>query len=339
MTSCNLSADSREKKTPAMPGSPVDAKTHSRSAPSSSASSTMPPLPSVNPSGPRPASFSTTACKKTSKVSLHFLSLIASTRLVSSTSNFICIPKANLPLLQRELLHCARAAKQTPAQYLSQHEHLLLSTTMTSSPDSSELLMEPPEAGTKRHSPSRVKENGFHERPPVAMEPAAKRICTISPAPRHSPAHPLPLTAQLHPTPPPLQHYALDDIAAPHLLHREHSQRVLEIRELKDRPRLPGTNGGYREEPVDHRLTDREWADEWRHLDHVLNCIVDMVEKTRRSVSVLRRCQESDREELNYWRRRLSEQEDPRKGASGSAPFSKTHSPLSAESGKFLYVL
>ncbi|MEQ2226361.1 Protein cbfa2t2 [Ilyodon furcidens] len=57
-----------------------------------------------------------------------------------------------------------------------------------------------------------------------------------------------------------------------------------------------------------------------------------MVEKTRRSVSVLRRCQESDREELNYWRRRSSEQEDPRKGASGSAPFSKTHSPLSAES-------
>lgn len=86
----------------------------------------------------------------------------------------------------------------------------------------------------------RAKENGFHERPAVAMEPAAKRICTISPAPRHSPAHPLPLTAQLHPTPPPLQHYALDDIAAPHLLHREHSQRILEIRELKDRPRLPG---------------------------------------------------------------------------------------------------
>lgn len=58
-----LSVDSREKKSPAMPGSPVDAKTHSRSAPSSSVSSTMPPLPSVNPSGPRPASFSTTACK------------------------------------------------------------------------------------------------------------------------------------------------------------------------------------------------------------------------------------------------------------------------------------
>ncbi|KAK7880547.1 hypothetical protein WMY93_032818 [Mugilogobius chulae] len=235
---------------------------------------------------------------------------------------------ANLPLLQRELLHCARAAKQTPAQYLSQHEHILLSTTLASSPDSSELLMEPPEPAPKRPSPSRVKENGFHERPPPSsLEPAAKRICTISPAPRHSPAHPLPLSSQLHPTPPPLQHYALDDIAAPHILHREHSQRMLEIRDLKDRPRLPGTNGAYREEPVDHRLTDREWADEWRHLDHVLNCIVDMVEKTRRSVAVLRRCQESDREELNYWRRRSSEQEDPRKGGSGSTPFSKAHSP------------
>ncbi|XP_049442689.1 protein CBFA2T2 isoform X1 [Epinephelus fuscoguttatus] len=402
---------SREKKSPAMPGSPVDAKTHSRSAPSSSASSTMPPLPSVNPSGPRPASFSTTAltngnhhspptlnavpsppqrysngpssssssslanqqlpatcgARQLSKLKRFLttlqqfgndispeigdsvrslvLALVNSTvtieefhsRLQEAT-NFPLRPfvipflKANLPLLQRELLHCARAAKQTPAQYLSQHEHLLLSTTMASSPDSSELLMEPPETVTKRHSPSRAKENGFHERPPAAMEPAAKRICTISPAPRHSPAHPLPLSAQLHPTPPPLQHYALDDIAAPHILHREHSQRMLEIRELKDRPRLPGTNGGYREEPVDHRLTDREWADEWRHLDHVLNCIVDMVEKTRRSVSVLRRCQESDREELNYWRRRSSEQEDPRKGGSGSAPFSKTHSPHSAES-------
>uniref|UniRef100_A0A3Q3LEN7 CBFA2/RUNX1 partner transcriptional co-repressor 2 n=1 Tax=Mastacembelus armatus TaxID=205130 RepID=A0A3Q3LEN7_9TELE len=388
----------REKKSPAMPGSPVDAKTHSRSAPSSSASSTMPPLPSVNPSGPRPASFSTTAltngnhhspptlnavpsppqrysngpssssssslanqqlpatcgARQLSKLKRFLttlqqfgndispeigdsvrslvLALVPSTLfflLVSWCSNFLSL-QANLPLLQRELLHCARAAKQTPAQYLSQHEHLLLSTTLASSPDSSELLMEPPESGTKRHSPSRAKENGFHERPPIAMEPAAKRICTISPAPRHSPAHPLPLNAQLHPTPPPLQHYALDDIAAPHILHREHSQRMLEIRELKDRPRLPGTNGGYREEPVDHRLTDREWADEWRHLDHVLNCIVDMVEKTRRSVSVLRRCQESDREELNYWRRRSSEQEDLRKGS--SAPFSKTHSPHSAES-------
>ncbi|XP_020339413.2 protein CBFA2T2 isoform X2 [Oncorhynchus kisutch] len=395
-----------------MPGSPVDVKTHSKPAPSSSA--TMPPLPSINPSGPRPASFSSTTltngihhsppmlnavpsppqrysngpssssssslanqqlpatcgARQLSKLKRFLttlqqfgndispeigesvrnlvLALVNSTvtieefhsRLQEAT-NFPLRPfvipflKANLPLLQRELLHCARAAKQTPAQYLSQHEHLLLSTTLASPPDSSELLLEPSERdmATKRHSPNRAKENGFHERPPAPLEPPTKRICTISPAPRHSPAHPLPLSAQLHPTPPPLQHYALEDISTPHLLHRESSHRILELRELKDRPRLPGTNGGYREEPVDHRLTDREWADEWRHLDHVLNCIVDMVEKTRRSVAVLRRCQESDREELNYWRRRSSEQEDPRKGGAATmpAPFSKTHSPHTAE--------
>uniref|UniRef100_A0A8C8MKV4 CBFA2/RUNX1 partner transcriptional co-repressor 2 n=1 Tax=Oncorhynchus tshawytscha TaxID=74940 RepID=A0A8C8MKV4_ONCTS len=392
-----------------MPGSPVDVKTHSKPAPSSSA--TMPPLPSINPSGPRPASFSSTTltngihhsppmlnavpsppqrysngpssssssslanqqlpatcgARQLSKLKRFLttlqqfgndispeigesvrnlvLALVNSTvtieefhsRLQEAT-NFPLRPfvipflKANLPLLQRELLHCARAAKQTPAQYLSQHEHLLLSTTLASPPDSSELLLEPSERdmATKRHSPNR---EWLPRAPARPLEPPTKRICTISPAPRHSPAHPLPLSAQLHPTPPPLQHYALEDISTPHLLHRESSHRILELRELKDRPRLPGTNGGYREEPVDHRLTDREWADEWRHLDHVLNCIVDMVEKTRRSVAVLRRCQESDREELNYWRRRSSEQEDPRKGGAATmpAPFSKTHSPHTAE--------
>ncbi|XP_051789255.1 protein CBFA2T2 isoform X2 [Erpetoichthys calabaricus] len=235
--------------------------------------------------------------------------------------------KANLPLLQRELLHCARAAKQTPAQYLTQHEHLLLSTTMSSPHDSSELLLLTGDNG-KRSSPDRTKENGLVERVPGPMEPPAKRICTISPAPRHSPALPSPLmlSGQVHPTPPPLQHYALEDIAAPHL-YRE-PQRLLELRDLRDRSRHHGSNGSYRDEPVDHKLTDREWADEWRHLDQVLNCIVDMVEKTRRSIDVLRRCQEADREEINYWRRRSAEHEEGRKSG---PPHSKQLSPLIAD--------
>lgn len=68
--------------------------------------------------------------------------------------------KANLPLLQRELLHCARAAKQTPSQYLAQHEHLLLNTSIASPADSSELLMEVHGNG-KRPSPERWAEKGF----------------------------------------------------------------------------------------------------------------------------------------------------------------------------------
>uniref|UniRef100_A0A4W4F322 TAFH domain-containing protein n=1 Tax=Electrophorus electricus TaxID=8005 RepID=A0A4W4F322_ELEEL len=58
--------------------------------------------------------------------------------------------KANLPLLQRELLHCARLAKQNPAQYLAQHEQLLLDTSITSPVDSSELLLDVNENGKRR---------------------------------------------------------------------------------------------------------------------------------------------------------------------------------------------
>lgn len=66
-------------------------------------------------------------------------------------------PQANLPLLQRELLHCARLAKQTPAQYLAQHEQLLLDANASSPIDSSELLLEVNENG-KRRTPDRYLE-------------------------------------------------------------------------------------------------------------------------------------------------------------------------------------
>lgn len=62
--------------------------------------------------------------------------------------------QANLPVLQRELLHCARLAKQTPAQYLAQHEQLLLDASASSPIDSSELLLEVNENG-KRATPDR----------------------------------------------------------------------------------------------------------------------------------------------------------------------------------------
>uniref|UniRef100_A0A3Q2LSF5 CBFA2/RUNX1 partner transcriptional co-repressor 2 n=1 Tax=Equus caballus TaxID=9796 RepID=A0A3Q2LSF5_HORSE len=391
-----------EKRVPAMPGSPVEVKIQSRSSPP-----TMPPLPPINPGGPRPVSFTPTAlsnginhspptlngapsppqrfsngpASSTSsaltnqqlpatcgarqlsklkrflttlqqfgndispeigeKVRTLVLALVNSTVTIEEfhcklqeATNFPLRPfvipflKANLPLLQRELLHCARAAKQTPSQYLAQHEHLLLNTSIASPADSSELLMEVHGNG-KRPSPERREESGF-ERETIAPEPPAKRVCTISPAPRHSPALTVPLMnpgGQFHPTPPPLQHYTLEDIATSHL-YRE--PKMLEHREVRDRHHNLSLNGGYQDELVDHRLTEREWADEWKHLDHALNCIMEMVEKTRRSMAVLRRCQESDREELNYWKRRYNENTEMRK--TGSELVSRQHSPGSADS-------
>ncbi|XP_069477447.1 protein CBFA2T1 isoform X2 [Ambystoma mexicanum] len=235
--------------------------------------------------------------------------------------------KANLPLLQRELLHCARLAKQNPAQYLAQHEQLLLDASTTSPVDSSELLLDVNENG-KRRTPDRTKENGF-DREPLHSDHPSKRPCTISPGQRYSPNNGISYQPNglPHPTPPPPQHFRLDDMAIAH--HYRDSYRHPNHRDLRDRNRPIALHGTRQEEMIDHRLTDREWAEEWKHLDHLLNCIMDMVEKTRRSLTVLRRCQETDREELNYWIRRYSDAEDLKK--SGSSSHSRQQSPVNPE--------
>ncbi|XP_039238173.1 protein CBFA2T3 isoform X3 [Pipra filicauda] len=236
--------------------------------------------------------------------------------------------KANLPLLQRELLHCARMAKQTPAQYLAQHEQLLLDANASSPIDSSELLLEVGESG-KRRTPDRTKENGL-DRDPLHPEHLSKRPCTMSPAQRYSPSNGLshPPNGLGHPPagPPLPQHYRLEDMAMAH--HYRDAYRHPDPRELRERQRPTAMHGTRQEEVIDHRLTDREWAEEWKHLNNLLNCIMDMVEKTRRSLTVLRRCQEADREELNHWIRRYSDAEDMKKGSPPSArPHNSSSSP------------
>ncbi|KAM5263913.1 protein CBFA2T3 isoform 1-T1 [Ctenodactylus gundi] len=226
--------------------------------------------------------------------------------------------KANLPLLQRELLYCARLAKQTPAQYLAQHEQLLLDASAASPVDSSELLLEVTENG-KRRTPDRTKENGS-DRDPLHPEHLSKRPCTLSPAQRFSSSNGLP-----QPTPP-APHYRLEDMAMAH--HFRDPYRPPDLRELRERHRQLVVPGSRPEEVIDHRLTEREWAEEWKHLNNLLNCIMDMVEKTRRSLTVLRRCQEADREQLNHWVRRYSDAEDMKKG-----PPPSSARPLSGSSG------
>ncbi|KAL2088476.1 hypothetical protein ACEWY4_015375 [Coilia grayii] len=232
--------------------------------------------------------------------------------------------KANLPLLQRELLHCARMAKQTPAQYLAQHEQLLLDANASSPLDSSEIMLEINEHG-KRRTPDRTKD-GSLDRDSLHAEHLAKRPCTVSPSQRFSPgggplpAHPppnglasthAPPNGLPHPAPPTPQHYRLEDMALAH--HYRDAYRQAEQRDARERHRQTAVHGTRQEEVIDHRLTDREWAEEWKHLDNLLNCIMDMVEKTRRSLTVLRRCQEADREEMNHWIRRYSDVEDMKK--------------------------
>ncbi|XP_076585988.1 protein CBFA2T3 isoform X4 [Chaetodon auriga] len=251
--------------------------------------------------------------------------------------------KANLPLLQRELLHCARLAKQTPAQYLAQHEQLLLDANASSPLDSSEIMLEMNEHG-KRRTPDRTKDSS--ERDGLHPEHLAKRPCTISPSQRFSPstglpAHPPPNGLPTHPpnglSHPPNpqmgpQHYRLEDMALAHQ-YRD-AYRHNEHRDARDRHRQTAVHGARQEEVIDHRLTDREWAEEWKHLDNLLNCIMDMVEKTRRSLTVLRRCQEADREEMNHWIRRYSDVEEMKKASSSESLPIGTSSAAERQTGR-----
>uniref|UniRef100_A0A671V263 RUNX1 partner transcriptional co-repressor 1 n=1 Tax=Sparus aurata TaxID=8175 RepID=A0A671V263_SPAAU len=156
--------------------------------------------------------------------------------------------KANLPLLQRELLHCARLAKQNPAQYLAQHEQLLLDTSTTSPVDSSELLLDVNENG-KRRTPDRTKENGFERDGTLHPDVhPSKRPCTISPAQRFSPSNGLSYQPNglPHPGPIPPQHYRLDDMAIAHHYRDTYRHPASNHREIRERARPIGEDRNLR---------------------------------------------------------------------------------------------
>lgn len=85
----------------------------------------------------------------------------------------------------------------------------------------------------------RTKENGF-DREPLHSEHPSKRPCTISPGQRYSPNNGLSYQPNglPHPTPPPPQHYRLDDMAIAH--HYRDSYRHPNHRDLRDRNRPMG---------------------------------------------------------------------------------------------------
>lgn len=89
----------------------------------------------------------------------------------------------------------------------------------------------------------RTKENGF-DREPLHSEHPSKRPCTISPGQRYSPNNGLSYQPNglPHPTPPPPQHYRLDDMAIAH--HYRDSYRHPSHRDLRDRTRPMGKTGG-----------------------------------------------------------------------------------------------
>lgn len=203
--------------------------------------------------------------------------------------------KANLPLLQRELLHCARMAKQTPQQYLAQNEHILFDASNPSPSETQDISVDVNENG-KRRSPDSRKENSF-EMSLDSMNPA-KRHQTVSP--RVSPNGVLNLNSG------PIK---LEDIS----LSRELRERERVERDRADRERTD--RGGDRHYPPFNNNYSRSDSfdplermdDDWRHVETMLNCIIGMVDKTKRALAVLQERSLRDREELSLWMRRHAE--------------------------------
>ncbi|XP_065064280.1 protein CBFA2T2-like isoform X2 [Rhopilema esculentum] len=150
--------------------------------------------------------------------------------------------KANLPLLQQELIQCSQMAKQSPHQYMNQHEPLLH--------DRERLHLDPEEfvgerVGDKRKvEHERPKENGI---PDIGLSPN-KRSC---PAPSD-----------------------MDGSVF--------AERLLE--------------------------SIKQDSDDWRNVETMLQCVMSIIEKAKRAVSVLQERCIRDREEMATWARRMTDE-------------------------------
>ncbi|XP_022108732.1 protein CBFA2T1-like isoform X3 [Acanthaster planci] len=224
--------------------------------------------------------------------------------------------KANLSLLQRELMHCARLAKMTPSQYYMQHEQQILDgKTM---PAEGEAVTDINENGKRRTPDDRVmgrpKENGADHMTEV---PLPKRHCSVSPG-------------SIHLTTPPQAPNHYPAAAMPHhqirmedLAHAREMREMARERYERERDRHPGYSFPAREHVYpDQMFLDDRIEDDWKHVDTMLQCIVGMVEKTKRALAVLHQRSIQDREELSLWARRHTEstEQDLKKRAEDMIP-------------------
>ncbi|ELU02685.1 hypothetical protein CAPTEDRAFT_223427 [Capitella teleta] len=215
--------------------------------------------------------------------------------------------KANLPLLQRELLHCARLAKQSPQQYLTHNERILFDPSHSPL----DLINTEFNENGKRPTPERTKENGLDLH--TDQPPPAKRPLTVSPS----------SSSRVSPSTPSFgssgsggafSHLGggslrLEDISlSREMREREHSERERIERQERDRR---FSFGGYSRNEMEQ--LDRVEED-WKNIEHMLHCIVGMVEKCKRALASLQEKTQRDREEFSIWSHRHDSDGKKREG-------------------------
>lgn len=212
--------------------------------------------------------------------------------------------KSHLPLLQTEVLHYARAAKQSPSQYLRQHEQQLL-LLLDPLPGASEPppfgdIFFQPETTTHRDLKRRTSSANLDRRPKenghcssgssssgVLVDadiapPSAKRPGLSSPNTRLSPAATAAHT------------FRFDDVPAVPLFRDRFDRFDRFDRDPPDRFYRQSCYGMlHRDYPE-----DRDMEDEWKNINTMLNCILGMVEKTKRALAILQHRSQAERHEF-----------------------------------------
>nr|XP_037291502.1 protein CBFA2T1-like [Rhipicephalus microplus] len=192
--------------------------------------------------------------------------------------------KSHLPLLQTELVHYARAAKQSPAQYLRQHEQLVLDQPGGEpfeifQPDAKE------GAPLKRRTPpdGRPKENGHAASAvgaAVVLEEGGPPV-----AKRHQPLSASPGTARLspgvgaHAAHPPPAAFRFEEASTP--LFRDRYDRYDRLDRDFYRPCYGMLHRDYPE--------DRDMEDEWKNINTVSTLFYNLFnfQKLQRALSTL----------------------------------------------------
>ncbi|KAG8179247.1 hypothetical protein JTE90_025024 [Oedothorax gibbosus] len=181
--------------------------------------------------------------------------------------------KANLPLLHAELLHFSRLAKQTPGQYIRQHEQLIIDTSSHPTGEPFEIFQTDTKESVKRRTPpeSRTRENGYSDNSSDGPPPAKRQQTLPSPTlgARMSPAG-----APNHL--PPSLNFRFEEG-----LYRDRDR--YDRYDRYDRELCRPYYGSVHRDFAD----DRDMEDEWKNIHTMLNCILGMVEKTKRALAIL----------------------------------------------------
>ncbi|XP_044745695.1 protein CBFA2T1 isoform X2 [Coccinella septempunctata] len=184
--------------------------------------------------------------------------------------------RSHLPLLQREIHAMARSNKQSTLQYVRNHEHVVLDPSH--SPSEMADIFLPTDmnfTGIKRKASESIYENGYGTRHPEDFPPVKR--------PMNQNPFFFPNQGLIH-VQSPLNHPHLLDYA-PHALPNK----------------TEDTNNNNRGD------------EEWKNIHVMLNCILSMVEKTKRALSILQ--QRNSQDITNDWFRKQDVSVDLKKAA------------------------